>query len=344
MKAETASIKYIFIDVVGFTKDRSVEAQSDIVEKLNEIVSHAISSNPIPEDHLIVLPSGDGLCIALIELPQPFDIHLILALDILKELDNYNANIEDKMRKFEIRIGINENIDNIIIDYNKHRNVAGAGISMAQRIMNLADGSQILIGQTVYEILQHREKYLNAFKIYQAKGKHGIEFDVYQYTLQGHNWLNIQTPSIFSPQKPVETRISKLVAYYFAHAIANKEFFIKKINRSGYEYVSIVLLYLLASDSESKSNAKEFESPSIKTWSTGNVSIDEQFEYYNKIDYWTICLLSKEISERYLGKFIYFFEKEADIFTLYAFINEKGREKLKREWPDIWEEFFGQIE
>ena len=174
MKAETASIKYIYIDVVGFTKDRSVEAQSDIIEKLNEIVDQSISLNSIPEDHLIVLPSGDGLCIALIELPQPFDIHLILALDILRKLYNYNNEIKDKMRKYKIRIGINENIDNIIIDYNKKRNVAGAGISMAQRIMDQADGCQILIGQTVYEILQHREKYLNAFKKYQAKGKHGI--------------------------------------------------------------------------------------------------------------------------------------------------------------------------
>ncbi len=42
----TCSAKYIFLDVVGFTSGRSVEAQTEIVRAINRIVSEAIS---VPE-------------------------------------------------------------------------------------------------------------------------------------------------------------------------------------------------------------------------------------------------------------------------------------------------------
>ena len=78
------------------------------------------------------------------------------------------------MRKFHVRIGINENVDNLIIDINGKLNVAGSGINMSQRIMSCCDGGQILISQTVYEFLSAREEYMNLFKVYPATGKHNV--------------------------------------------------------------------------------------------------------------------------------------------------------------------------
>lgn len=37
--ATTVPAKYIFLDIVDFTKDRSVEAQTDIVHILNNIIN-----------------------------------------------------------------------------------------------------------------------------------------------------------------------------------------------------------------------------------------------------------------------------------------------------------------
>ena len=149
--AATVPAKYIFLDVVGFTYNRSVEAQSDIVHSLNEIVKASLDEYSIHDDNRIFLPTGDGICIALLnieclhDIASAYDIHVKIALGILKRLEEHNTSTEDVQRKFKLRIGINENIDNLVEDVNGNRNVAGDGINLAQRVMSLADGNQILI-------------------------------------------------------------------------------------------------------------------------------------------------------------------------------------------------------
>lgn len=130
---DTARVQYVFLDVVGFTRNRSVEAQSEVVAKLNEIVVLTLQGLNIPIDQTVLIPTGDGIAIALIGLTG-FDIHLQIALEILSLISKHNSATTDKMRRFEVRIGINENIDNILTDINGKRNVAGAGISMAQSL------------------------------------------------------------------------------------------------------------------------------------------------------------------------------------------------------------------
>src|SRR5687768_3731812 len=131
--ASTIPAKYIFLDVVDFTRSRSVEAQSDIVHSLNQIVKSSVDDNSIPDENRIFLPTGDGICVALLNIEclqniEPaYDSHLRIALGILKRLEEHNASIEDAQRKFNVRIGINENIDNVVIDINGNRNVAGDG-------------------------------------------------------------------------------------------------------------------------------------------------------------------------------------------------------------------------
>lgn len=63
--------------------------------------------------------------------------------------------------------------------------MAGSGINLANRIMDNADECQILISQTVYDILCDREKYMNSFNSYNAKIKHSIAIPVHQYIKEG---------------------------------------------------------------------------------------------------------------------------------------------------------------
>jgi class 3 adenylate cyclase len=198
--------KYIFLDIVGFTHARFTEAQADIVKQLNEIVSETIKRKSISDDKRIFLPTGDGICIALLGVENPFDIHIQIALTILDLLNTYNASAQSDVRRFQVRIGIDANTDTLVADINNQQNIAGAGISMASRIMNLADGNQILVGETVYNVLRHREKYTSAFKAFQATVKHNTQMSVYQFISPDYEGLNIAPPTHFQDGQENQTR------------------------------------------------------------------------------------------------------------------------------------------
>lgn len=190
--------KYIFLDVVGFTRhDRKVEAQADIVKQLNEIVSETIKEKAVLENKRIFIPTGDGMCIALLGVENPADIHIQIALSILDRLNEYNTSIDNETRRFQVRIGIEANTDTLVVDINNQQNIAGAGISMASRIMNLADENQILVGDGVYNVLKHRERYASAFMAFNAIVKHDTRITVYQFVGEGYDGLNIEPPMHF---------------------------------------------------------------------------------------------------------------------------------------------------
>jgi hypothetical protein len=65
-EARTTPAKHIYLDVVGFTKNRSVEAQADIVQLLNLAVRQSLERNSITRSKRILLPTGDGMDIALL--------------------------------------------------------------------------------------------------------------------------------------------------------------------------------------------------------------------------------------------------------------------------------------
>jgi class 3 adenylate cyclase len=343
LDAETASVQYVFLDVVGFTKDRSVEAQSDIIENLNRLVGESLTTLSIPREKLIVLPSGDGMCLAVIELTHPFDVNLQLALDILERIDAYNLQTADAMRRFQVRIGINENIDNLITDFNGNRNVAGAGINMAQRIMEKGDECNVLISENVYETLRHREKYMNKFRPLSAKGKHGLTFNIYQYIKEEHNGLNTEIPSIFTHKNLPPRRLSKFVAYYLRHAIANRDLFLSKKDKAMFPYAGIILLYFLANDDLDASEATQYDYFQPKTWSAGKATVEEQLEHYYDLESWVLIQFSKEIMERYLDGESECFE-ESSWPSKFLFVGDKGRTKLKQDWPEIWAGLEGFIE
>src|SRR5215207_3694596 len=121
-QANIVDAKYIFLDVVGFTRGRHVEAQASIVEKLNEIVRHVLDvSLKVPENDCILIPTGGGICIVLLGRDAPYDAHVQVAFGILARLDAHNENTADEMLRFEVRVGLNENRDNEITDINGHR-------------------------------------------------------------------------------------------------------------------------------------------------------------------------------------------------------------------------------
>lgn len=329
-EAITVPAKYIFLDVVGFTQERSVEAQSDIVHNLNDIVRSSIEETSLPPDKIIFLPTGDGMCIALLNVESPYDIHVLIALAIVKRLHEFNEGFNDEMRKFEVRIGVNANTDNLVTDINGNRNIAGAGVSLASRIMNQADGNQILLGESVYDTLRYREKYMKAFKRHSATGKHDFRFAVYQVVQDGLKGLNIETPKHFKATQQTETILTEFAAYYFGHAIKNRKFFLQKEDA---DKVATVLLYFLALDSMAKNKASIGRSPYLQTYrAEAGASLDEQYQYYDSLDVPLAYDFADFVIEKHLSVYRKYFEGDS---SQYCFISAAGVEKLRAEWPQL---------
>ena len=224
LTAKTVRAKYVFLDIVGYSRNRSVEAQTYIINAMNEIAKTAIQIHRIPRRKYIPLSTGDGLCIALLDIDTPYDVHLEMSRTILFNINKHNGMQDNISRKFEVRIGINENTDNIVKDFSGRRNIAGAGINYAQRIMDMADNSQILLSSPVHATLSQREKYTNKFRRFRGVIKHGEQIEVYQFIEPKNYTLNSEQPSRFvSPKRKSEPNLSMLSAFYFAFCIKFKD-------------------------------------------------------------------------------------------------------------------------
>jgi class 3 adenylate cyclase len=179
--SKVVRVKYVFLDVVGYSK-RTRNAQHDIIDVLQKIVGDSVAAHRRPADHIIYLPTGDGMCIALIEVNSPFDIHMRIALSILEHLSRHNADLpEDDQRRFDVRVGVNAGEDIPFRDINERENLAGAGINMAARVMDVADAQQIVVGEAVYKDLRDDDEYADAFVMYEVALKHDQYEPVHQY-------------------------------------------------------------------------------------------------------------------------------------------------------------------
>ena len=179
--ARPALVRYVYIDIVEFTRSRSIEAQSDILACLSQVVAQAVSEQVPLSDQVLFLPTGDGLCICLVNLIHPFDLDIQIALSVLERVHWLNQDQVDPSRRFELRIGVNENQDNLILDIKGGVNVVGLGINMAQRVMSVAGASGLFLGPAVYERLSQRELYRHWLRPVQAIVKHGQRLQCYEY-------------------------------------------------------------------------------------------------------------------------------------------------------------------
>lgn len=330
-EATTALVKYIFLDVVGFTRDRSVEAQTDIVRTVGEIARAAVRKHTRGLRGTIYLPTGDGLCIALADPRASVDAHLLVAVDVLERIAAHNQSTSDEMRRFEVRIGIAENVDNLLLDINGSKNVAGAGINTAQRVMSVADGGQILASQNVFETLRYRERFRESFRSLVAVAKHGLRLPVHQLIEDGHTGLSTALPSVF---RPVVPPLRRLEAYLFAHALKHEAFFAAKPMRGQMRSAANVLVYFLARDSEGLATETPAHPYNLAAYRAGHASFEEQFAHYMSLDFHVCFTLSEALVER--------FSTYSDCFRepgFLAFVSAKGRTRLQSAFPEICKEF-----
>jgi len=328
VEAKTVDAKYVYLDVVGYSRGRTVEAQTDITSSLNQIVKQAVGSLSVSPEDIIYIPTGDGICIGLLNISEPYDVHVELGLAILKMVHDQGNAQADPMRKFVVRVAVNENVDNLIVDVNDRRNVAGAGINLAQRILALGDGGSLLAGQGVYDRLAQREKYHKRFREHSAIVKHQVSIKVYQVVDTSVTYLNSDVPIFFRPRP--EPKLTMLVAYLIGH-LKHKDFILRHAPMAGsVQYSLFALMATLARDavgfSEQTATTKFYSHlPRLGA----DATLDDYFRYYDRIDFWILADHMSTFSELHLKPYSGCFEWST------IFVTAEGLEKLKRDWPSI---------
>jgi class 3 adenylate cyclase len=329
---ETARSKYVFFDVVGYTRNRSVEAQTYIIATLNSIVREVLAAAELAPENIVLIPTGDGMCIALLTVDSPFDVELQVAVGILRRLTEHNLVCEDVSRRFDIRVGLNENIDNVVIDVNGHRNMAGAGISMAARLMDLADGGQVLVSQTVYDRLRNRELYLNAFRSYRAVSKHQTSFFAFQYLGEG---VNVSVPDAFQQRRTALAKMPMEVAFYLCESRLNRAQLMQHKDITENPAIT-VLLWFRASEAADRHRAKEIDVPRRRLPPSAGETIDEQLAYLKQAPIEILIELARDINQLHLASFDYLFEDQNSPFGP-RFANQRAVGEIRSEWPEVAE-------
>jgi len=333
--AEVPFVRYVALDVVGFTRDRSVEAQAAIAMTLNGMVRTSVGDPG--EVKVIYLPTGDGICIGLVGQSE-FDAHLRLALAILELVEEHKrTTAQDTGLQFSVRIGLSESSsDNLLTDINGNESLAGAGINTAFRIMRLADGAQVLVSGTVHETLGVRAPYMEGFEEYEAQIKHGYWINVFQYIADGVPGLNTSPPSALQPEPRAKQRLTEFEAYYLAHALVNRERFLSCPEEER-NYAGVVLLWFLASDSVGVAHQSQVYPYKRRVFGSGSARFKDAMDYYVSVDFSLTACFAGMIKETSLCHIRDLFESTPFFDPVFA--NEQARTRLVREHPGIAEEF-----
>ena len=158
----------LFIDIVGYSK-LLVNQQSELLRELNEVVSGTHEFREAEaEGKLIRLPTGDGM--ALVFRTDP-EAPAQCALEIARALKEHP--------RIALRMGIHSGPVNEVVDVNQRQNIAGAGINMAQRVMDCGDAGHILLSKHVAEDLEEYQKWRPLLHdLGSCEAKHGMRVSV----------------------------------------------------------------------------------------------------------------------------------------------------------------------
>src|SRR5436190_7145899 len=187
MLAEHPEVKFeighvLFIDIVGYSKLLITE-QSAQLQTLKEIVRGTEQVRRTEaEAKLLRLSTGDGGALVFRTSPEA---PVRCAMEIAKALKDYP--------ELRVRMGIHSGPVNEISDLNEQANIAGAGINIAQRVMDCGDAGHILLSKHVAEDLEQYPQWRSLLHDLGAcEVKHGQKISV----------VNLYDDQVGNPQRP----------------------------------------------------------------------------------------------------------------------------------------------
>src|SRR6266478_1303980 len=158
----------LFIDIVGYSK-LLLKPQSELLGELNEIVSGTNEFRQAESaGKLIRLPTGDGMALVF---RTNGEAPVECAMEIALALKSHPA--------IQLRMGIHSGPVNEVVDVNQRANIAGAGINMAQRVMDCGDAGHILLSKHMAEDLEQDDRWRPLLHdLGTCEVKHGVRVGV----------------------------------------------------------------------------------------------------------------------------------------------------------------------
>jgi TolB-like protein/class 3 adenylate cyclase/Tfp pilus assembly protein PilF len=185
----------LFIDIVGYSK-LSVNEQHAAVEQLNQIVRGSEQfQRAEAASRLLKIPTGDGMALVFYTSPEA---PAQCAVEISRALKEHPH--------LQLRMGIHSGPVSGVVDVNERANLTGAGINMAQRVMDCGDAGHILLSKHVAEDLEEYEQWRPLLHdLGTCEVKHGVRVSV--VNLYGDQAGNAQLPKKFQALKKRGTRV-----------------------------------------------------------------------------------------------------------------------------------------
>src|SRR5437870_711435 len=154
----------LFIDIVGYSKGL-INEQSESLQRLKEIARGTEQFRIAEaEGKLLRLPTGDGGALVFRNSPEA---PVLCAMEIAKALKSHP--------ELHVRMGIHSGPVNEISDLNEQANIAGAGINIAQRVMDWGDAGHILVSKRVADYLEHYSQWRSLLhELGDCEGKYGL--------------------------------------------------------------------------------------------------------------------------------------------------------------------------
>src|SRR5437764_9223888 len=179
---------FLFIDIVGYSK-LLINEQSEQIQTLKEIVRGTEQFRLADaEGKLLRLATGDGGALVFRSPEAP----VLCALEISKDLKNHP--------EIPVRMGIHSGPVSEVTDLNEQANIAGAGINIAQRVMDCGDAGHILLSKHVAEDLEHYPRWRPLLhELGECEVKHGVKISL----------VNLYTDELGNPELPEKLKQAK---------------------------------------------------------------------------------------------------------------------------------------
>ncbi len=175
----------LFVDIVGYSKLVTSE-QRRLLELLNQIVRESEHFRLAEAKHrLLTVPTGDGMALVFYNTPEaPVEC----ALEV--------SSAASEHPELKLRMGIHSGPVSGVVDVSGRANIAGAGINIAQRVMDCGDPGHVLISKHMAEDLEQYGQWKRCLHdLGECEVKHGVRVSVVNLYTEDHG--NPEVPQKF---------------------------------------------------------------------------------------------------------------------------------------------------
>src|SRR2546423_2462901 len=172
----------LFIDIVGYSK-LSINDQNAAVEELTQVVRGSEQFQKAEAaGRLLKIATGDGMALVFYTRPEA---PAQCGVEISRAGKDHP--------RLQLRMGIHSGPVSGVVDVNNRPNLAGAGLNMAQRVMDCGDAGHILLSKHVAEDLEEYEQWRPLLHdLGTCEVKHGMRVGI----------ANLYADQVGNPQLP----------------------------------------------------------------------------------------------------------------------------------------------